>query len=56
VVIICSLMLSSCVGTLVGAALDTTVEVVKLPFKVAGAVIEAVIPDRDEEEEKDAQR
>ena len=47
----CLLVLSGCVGTLVGAAVDTTIEVAKVPFKVAGAVIDLAVPDDDEDEE-----
>ena len=47
----CLLVLSGCVGTLVGAAVDTTIEVVKVPFKVAGAVVDLAVPDDDEDEE-----
>ena len=38
---------SACVGTVVGTATDVAVEVVKVPFKVAGAVIDVVIPDEE---------
>ena len=44
-VIISSFYLTACVGTVVGAVVDTAVEVVKVPFKVGGAVIDAVTPD-----------
>lgn len=40
-----SVLLSGCVGTVVGAVVDTAVEVVKIPFKVSGAVIDVVTPD-----------
>jgi len=43
-----SLLLYSCVGAVVGAAVDTTIEVVKVPFKVAGAVVDLAVPDDDE--------
>lgn len=39
------LLLSACIGTVVGAVVDTTVEVVKIPFKVGGAIIDVVTPD-----------
>ena len=45
------LLLTSCVGMVVGAAVDTTIEVVKIPFKVAGAAIDLAIPDGDDEED-----
>ena len=44
------LSLSACVGTVVGAAVDTTIEVAKVPFKVAGAAIDLVIPDADDDD------
>lgn len=40
-------MLSACVSKLVGTAVDVTLEVAKVPFKIAGAVIDVVIPDDD---------
>jgi hypothetical protein len=45
--IIYSLLLSGCLGTVVGSAVDVTLEVAKVPFKVAGAVIDVAIPDGD---------
>jgi hypothetical protein len=42
-------MLSGCVGAVVGAAFDTTIEVVKVPFKVIGAAIDLAIPDDEDE-------
>jgi hypothetical protein len=36
----------------VGAAIDVSLEVAKVPFKVAGAAID-VVTDDDEEEDKD---
>jgi len=39
--------LSGCVGTIVGAAVDTTIEVAKIPFKVAGAVVDVATGDDD---------
>ena len=44
-------MLSGCLGTVVGAAVDVTTEVIKVPFKVGGAVVDAV--SSDDEEAKD---
>ena len=43
------LTLSSCVGMVVGAAVDTTIEIAKVPFKVAGAVVDLAVPDNDDE-------
>ncbi len=44
------LALSSCVGMVVGAAVDTTIEIAKVPFKVAGAVVDIAVPDDDDDE------
>lgn len=44
-VVIASCSLTACVGTVVGVVVDTAVEVVKIPFKVGGAVIDVVTPD-----------
>ena len=41
--------LVGCVGTLVGTAIDVTIEAAKVPFKVGGAVIDVVSDDDDEE-------
>ncbi|GAA6139285.1 hypothetical protein NBRC116583_30320 [Arenicella sp. 4NH20-0111] len=46
VVVAClCLTLSGCLGTVVGAAVDTTIEVVKIPFKVVGAAVDVVTGD-----------
>ncbi len=50
-VIILASALTGCVGTIVGAAVDTTIEVVKVPFKVAGAAIDVATPDKDDDDE-----
>ena len=47
--VLLSLLLASCVGTVVGAAVDTTIEVAKVPFKVVGAAIDLAVPDDDDE-------
>lgn len=39
------LSLSACIGTVVGAVVDTTIEVVKIPFKVVGAAVDVVTGD-----------
>jgi hypothetical protein len=44
VLVICG-SLSACIGTVVGAVVDTAIEVVKVPFKVGRAVIDVAIPD-----------
>ncbi len=45
-----SILLTGCVGTIVGAAVDTTIEVAKVPFKVAGAAIDVATPDKDDDD------
>jgi len=34
-----SLLLTSCIGAVIGVAVDTTTEVIKAPFKITGAVL-----------------
>lgn len=41
-VLLLSMQLSGCIGTVVGAAVDTTIEVIKVPFKVVGAAADVV--------------
>lgn len=43
------LALSSCVGAVIGTAVDATVEVAKVPFKVAGAAVDVIVPDGDDD-------
>ena len=43
------LLLFSCVGAAVGAVVDTTIEVAKVPFKVAGAAVDLAVPDDDDD-------
>ena len=38
---------TACVGTIVGTAVDVTLEVAKVPFKVVGAAIDVI--DGDDE-------
>jgi len=44
-----SLLLFSCVGMVASAVVDTTIEVVKVPFKVAGAAVDLAVPDDDDD-------
>lgn len=58
-VILClTLSLTACVGTIVGAVVDTTIEVAKIPFKVAGAVIDVASEDdsNSKKDKKDKQQ
>jgi len=43
------LALNSCVGTVLGVAVDTTIEVAKVPLKLVGAAADLVIPDDDDD-------
>ena len=44
-----SLLLFSCVGMAVSTVVDTTIEVVKVPFKAAGAAVDLAVPDDDDD-------
>jgi len=44
-------MQSACVATAVNAAVDTTIAVAKVPFKVGGAAVDVLTPDKDEDED-----
>jgi hypothetical protein len=46
----CAGLCTACIGTVVGTAVDITTAVVKVPFKVAGAVVDAATPDDKKEE------
>lgn len=50
--LVCVLMLQGCVGALVGATVDVAIEVVKVPFKVGGAIVD-VMTDDDEQTKKE---
>jgi len=45
------LLLTACLGTVVGTAVDVTLEVAKVPFKVAGAVVDVATPDDEDDED-----
>ena len=46
-----AMVLSGCVGMVVGAATDVVIEVAKVPFKVGGAVVDVANGDDDNSEE-----
>ena len=46
-----TLMLNGCLGTVVGTTADVTLEVAKVPFKAAGAAVDVATADGDEEDE-----
>ncbi len=48
-------LLQGCAGTVVGTAVDVTIEVVKIPFKVGGAIIDGVTGDDDDEDNRDTE-
>jgi len=48
VLILICLLLSACVGKIFGTAVDTSIEVAKVPFKVVGAVVDLAIPDEED--------
>lgn len=41
---------TGCIGTVIGTAVDVTTEVIKVPFKVAGAVVDVATGDDNEED------
>lgn len=47
--VLMALSLNACLGAVVGTAVDVTLEVAKVPFKVAGAAIDVVTPDDEED-------
>ena len=56
ILLISLLSLSACVGTVVGTAADVAIEVVKVPFKVGGAIIDGVSGDDEEEKKEEVQQ
>ena len=53
VLILCvCLSTSACVSTVVGAVVDTAIEVAKVPFKVAGAVIDVASGGDDSDDDE----
>ncbi|RMG92345.1 MAG: hypothetical protein D6703_02140 [Zetaproteobacteria bacterium] len=53
ILLICALLSSGCVGTVVGTAVDVTTAVIKVPFQVGGAIIDAASGDDEESEGSD---
>lgn len=45
------LQLQGCAGFIVGSVVDVTIEVAKVPFKVAGAVIDLATDDDDDDDD-----
>jgi hypothetical protein len=50
-VVVLSLPLTACLGAVVGTAVDVTLEVAKVPFKVAGAIVDVATPEEDDDED-----
>lgn len=50
ILLVAPFSLSGCVGTIIGATVDTAIEVVKVPFKVGKAVVDVA---SDDDEKKD---
>jgi hypothetical protein len=44
--------LQGCVGTIIGTAVDATIEVAKIPFKVGKAAVDVVTGDDKKDEDK----
>ena len=44
-ILLVSLNLQACIGSIIGATADVAIEVVKIPFKVGGAVVDAIKGD-----------
>jgi hypothetical protein len=47
-----ALLLQGCAGAIVGAAVDTTIEVAKIPFKVGKAVVDVASSDSKKDDKK----
>ncbi|MEY4730050.1 MAG: hypothetical protein RL020_1208 [Pseudomonadota bacterium] len=46
------LALQGCISTIVGTVVDTAIEVVKVPFKVGGAIIDAASSKEEDKKTK----
>lgn len=44
-------LLSGCLGTVVGTAVDVSLEVAKVPFKVAGAAVDVATGDDEDKDD-----
>lgn len=51
VLLVAAVLLTACLGSIVGAAVDVTLEVAKVPFKVAGAAIDVATPDDEDDDD-----
>ena len=50
IILLSSLTLTACAGTIIGAATDVVIETAKVPFKVTGAVIDVVAGDDEDDD------
>ena len=53
ILLLCA-MLQGCLGTIVGTTADVAIEVIKIPFKVGGAVVDVVSGDGSKKNKKSA--
>lgn len=51
VLVLLALPLSACLGTVVGSAVDVTIEAAKVPFKVGAAVVDVATTDDDDDDD-----
>ncbi|MBT5031912.1 MAG: hypothetical protein HOM55_06410 [Proteobacteria bacterium] len=49
IIIVMMCCLNGCVGMVIETATDAVIAVAKVPFKVAGAVVDVVTPDGDDD-------
>ena len=49
IIIVMMCFLNGCVGMVIETVTDAAIAVVKVPFKVAGAVVDVVTPDGEDE-------
>ena len=48
--VLVALPLSACLGTVVGTAVDVTIEAAKVPFKVGAAVVDVATSDDEDDD------
>ncbi len=49
IILLASLLLSACAGTIISTAADVVIETAKVPFKVTGAVIDVATGDDEDD-------
>ena len=50
--LLCCLLLQGCLGKIVGTTADVAIEVVKVPFKVGGAIVDVARGDGSKKDKK----